>query len=55
MTKKQEAKRVLELLGMPAEQRSDICCYSLLALLKLSSSSSWLAAANEWTRVCQVL
>ena len=41
MTKKQESKKVLELLGMPTEQQSDICCYSLLALLNLSSSSSW--------------
>ena len=44
MTKKQEAKKVLELLGMPIGRQSDICCYSLLALLKLSSSYSWSVA-----------
>ena len=55
MTKKQEAKMVLGLLGMPAEQQSDICCYSLLALLKLSSSSSWSAASSEWTRIHDIL
>ena len=55
MTKKQEAKKVLELLGMPTEQQSDICCYSLLALLNLSSSSAWSEAANEWTRIHRVL
>ena len=55
MTKRQEAKKVLELLGMPTEQQSDICCYSLLALLNLSSSSSWSAATNEWTRIHDIL
>ena len=55
MTKKQESKKVLELLGMPTEQQSDICCYSLLALLNLSSSSSWSAATNEWTRIHDIL
>lgn len=55
MTKKQESKKALELLGMPTEQQSDICCYSLLALLNLSSSSSWSAATNEWTRIHDIL
>ena len=27
MTKRQESKKVLELLGMPTEQQSDICCF----------------------------
>ena len=51
MTKKQEAKKVLELLGMPTEQQSDICCYSLLALLKLSSSSVLSTSSNGRTRM----
>ena len=55
MAKKQESKKVLELLGMPTEQQSDICCYSLLALLNLSPSSSWSAATNEWTRIHDIL
>ena len=55
MTKKQEAKKALELLGMPTEQQSDICCYSLLALLMLSSSSAWSTSSNEWTRIHDIL
>ncbi len=55
MTKKREAKKVLELLGMPTGQQSGICCYSLLALLKLSSSSAWSDASNEWTRIHDIL
>ena len=55
MTKKQEAKKVLGLLGMPAKQQSDICAFSLLALLNLSPSTPWSAAANEWTRIHDLL
>lgn len=55
MSKKQEAKKVLELLGMPIEQQSDICCYSLLALLNLASSSAWSAASDEWMRIHDIL
>ena len=35
--KKAEAKEILHLLGMPVRQQSDICCYSLLALLHLTT------------------
>lgn len=55
MTKKQEAKKVLALLGMPAKQQGDICCYSLLALLNLSSKTSWSNATNEWKRIHDLL
>lgn len=55
MTKKQEAKKVLALLGMPARQQGDICCYSLLALLNLSSRTPWTDAANEWKRIHDLL
>lgn len=55
MSKKQDAKKVLELLGMPAGQLGDICCYALLALLRLTSSSAWASASNEWARVHDIL
>lgn len=55
MTKRQEAKKVLELLGMPTEQQSGICCCTLLALLKISSSSAWSTASNEWMRIHDIL
>lgn len=55
MARKQEAKEILASLGMPLQQQSDICCYSLLALLGLSPSSSWLSAKNEWTRIHDIL
>jgi len=55
MTKKQEAKSILRLLGMPAKQQSDICAYSLLALLKITASTSWSSASNEWMRIHDLL
>ena len=55
MTKKMEARNVLESLGMPISQQSDICCYSLLALLKLSVSDPWTMATNDWIRIHDVL
>ena len=54
-TRRQEAKLILRLLGMPAKQQSDICAYSLLALLQITSSTPWSAAKNEWTRIHDVL
>lgn len=55
MTKRQEAKLVLKALGMPDRQQSDICAYSLLALLRLSSATPWSESVNEWMRIHDVL
>ena len=55
MTKKQEAKNILKMLGMPARQQSDICCYSILALLHLSPADSWSSATNGWIRIHDIL
>lgn len=55
MNKKQEAQKVLALLGMPEKQQSAICCYSLLALLKLTSTAMWTAATNDWIRIHDIL
>lgn len=55
MSKKEETKKILSMLGMPAKQQTDICCYSLLSLLHLGSSSAWSSATNEWTRIHDVL
>lgn len=55
MTRKQDAKNVLNSLGMPTRQQSDICCLSLLALLNLSPSTSWSVATNEWRRIHDLL
>ena len=55
LNKKAEAKKVLELLGLPPQQQSDICCYSLLALLHLTASTPWSSAKSEWTRIHDIL
>lgn len=51
MDKKQEVRSILGQLGMPSRQQSDMCCYSLLALLHLGPESSWECARNEWLRI----
>jgi len=55
MTRKQEAKQILNLLGMPDRQQGDICCYSLLALLNLAPKARWSDASNEWLRIHDIL
>lgn len=55
LNRKAEAKKVLGLLGMPSRQQGDICGYSLLALLRLTSSSPWSSASNEWMRIHDIL
>ena len=54
-SKKSEARLLLGCLGVPARQQSDICCYSLLALLGLAPSSPWTSATNEWIRIHEIL
>jgi len=46
---------MLGLLGMPSKQQSDICCYSLLALLNLAPRTPWAEASNEWIRIHDIL
>lgn len=56
MAKKlEQAKEILEVIGMPVKQQSDICCYTLLALANISSKDKWSAADNEWIRIHDIL
>lgn len=51
MDKIEEAREILNLIGMPKEQQSDICCYVLLALAGITSEMSWKDATNKWLRI----
>lgn len=44
-------KKLLEIIGMPKQQQNDMCCYSLLALLKLKTDDRWSIATNNWIRI----
>jgi len=55
MPKKNDARKILSLLGMPSTQQSDICCYSLLAMTAINESSKWAAATNNWIRIHDII
>lgn len=55
MTKLAEAKNILKDLGMPDKQLSDICCFSLLAMLNISNDKDWSLASNEWIRIHDII
>lgn len=55
MSKIDEAREILMLLGMPKAQQADLCCYSLLAMLGVTPDGEWSAATNEWIRIHDIL
>lgn len=55
MSKIDEARFILASLGMPEKQQSDLCCYSLLAMLNVGPNTNWSDATNEWVRIHDIL
>lgn len=55
MGKIEEARKILSSLGMPNKQQADLCCYSLLAMLGITSKKKWNSATNEWIRIHDIL
>ncbi|MBG9734951.1 BsuBI/PstI family type II restriction endonuclease [Paenibacillus alvei] len=55
MSKIDETREILILLGMPKAQQADICCYSLLAMLGMTPNVDWSSASNEWVRIHDIL
>lgn len=55
MDKMADAKKILEAIGMPNRQQSDICCYTLLALSKQGPNVIWEHSQNDWTRIHDIL
>ncbi len=51
MSKVDEAREFLKLLGMPKAQQADICCYVLLAMAGIKQDTAWTNAKNEWIRI----
>lgn len=51
MDKLEYTKSLLNLIGMPQQQQSDICALSLLAMAGLKEDSQWSEATNEWVRI----
>ncbi len=55
MDKLEYAKSLLNQIGMPRKQQSDLCALSLLAMAGLKGDSEWSEATNEWLRIHDVI
>lgn len=55
MGKIEEARDFLRIIGMPAKQQADLCCYALLAMCNVGESTAWSAATNAWIRIHDIL
>ena len=55
MSKIDDARDILEQLGMPPAQRNDISCLTLLALSGLSEDDAWSAASSPSRSIHQIL
>ena len=55
MGKLEDAKQILEELGLPRGQQNDRSAYTLLALLGLSENSPWNLALNELIGVHDIM
>ena len=55
MEKIEEAGRILQALQVPDQQRSDLCCYVLLAMAGIGQDDKWVKATNSWMRIHDVL
>ena len=50
-----EIRNILQSLDMPEKQLTDLCCYSLLAMLNVDSYTKWRDATNNWLRIHDIL
>lgn len=49
--KLEDAKNILNNIGMPKKQQNDMCCYVLLAMLNVNIETQWNDSTNEWVRI----
>ncbi len=55
MDKLVHAKSLLNQIGMPQQQQSDLCALSLFAMAGLKGSSKWTEATNDWMRIHDII
>lgn len=55
MDKIEIARTLLNRIGMPAKQQSDVCALTLLAMAGLKRRSNWVNASNEWIRIHDII
>lgn len=51
MGKIEEARELLQSVGMPKAQQADICCLALLAMAGIKPDMDWSDADNAWIRI----
>lgn len=55
MDKKEEARKMLQNIGMPEKQQTDLCCHVLLAMSNVTGTVEWSDATNNWNRIHDII
>ena len=55
MDKITATKELLDILGLPEKQQSDLCALTLLAMAGISKRTPWLEATNNWIRIHDII
>ena len=55
MNKKEQVRKLLQNIGMPKKQQTDLCCYVLLAMSNLTTTVEWTDATNSWNRIHDII
>ena len=55
MSKLEEARDIIRLLGVPQRQQADLCCYVLLSMAGLNENTMWSSAKNDWIRIHDII
>ena len=55
MSKRMDAKEILNALQVPVKQKNAMCCCALLAMAGLTEQLPWSAATNHWVRIHDII
>lgn len=55
MDKIEQIRELLNFLGLPKKQQSDICVLTILGMANLKRRSKWTEASNEWLRIHDII
>lgn len=55
MDKKEQVRKMLQNVGMPKKQQTDLCCHVLLAMSNITGTVEWSDATNNWKRIHDII
>lgn len=55
MDKINQVRKILNHLGLPQKQQTDICVLTILGMANLKSKTRWAKATNEWVRIHDII